>query len=589
MSLSKVRKFMPLFNNLSSLFNKLGDDSVRPVPNGGANNSNALPTRKSSRRRQPRPNRNHKNAPSVQSSQQSTQPRQKFDRTPQKNHQNQLIRQARAKSNVNEKEIEKELLEKALRAAQIEADKIILEAKTKAKDILVEAKGEALSIRARAEQQEREIINKLDQQQQDLTQKLDKIDDRLNQIDRKEERLEEERARVANELEKLEKQKAEISKKLEQIASMTKEQAKTALFEDLEKRINPQLAQFVKQKEEEARETADERVQEILTDAMKHGATDYVAEYTISTISIPNEETKGKIIGKSGRNIHTFEKYTGVDVDLDTSPTEVRISCFDPVRREIARISLERLIKDGRIQPTRIEEVVNKVRTEIDKITFEAGKQLCHDVGVYNLPGELMRLLGKFKYRFSYGQNLIAHTLEETRIGIKIAHELKADVQVVKLGCLLHDIGKVSEDEDGSHVELGVRIAKKFNLPQPVIDCIAQHHEDEPFTGVEQMIVYIADAISGARPGARYENYDEYVKRLKSLEDIAMSYPGIRQAYAIQAGREVRVLLDPEKTKDNDVIVLATRIRDEIKEKLTYPGTVTVNVSREVTDHKVAA
>lgn len=571
---------MPLFNNLSSLFNKRVDDSAKPAPKDGAKSSDAKPSRKPSRRRRPRPNRGPRNAQGTQ----NTQSRQQTDRGAQQKSQSQPRRQAPAKSNVNEKEI----LEKALKAAQIEADTLIQEARTKAKDVIVEAKGEALSIRARAEQQEREIINKLDQQQRDLTQKLDRIDDRLNQIDRKEERLEEERVRVANELEKLEQQKLDISKKLEKIASMTKEQAKTALFDDLEKRLNPQLAQFVKQKEEEAKETADEKVQEILTDAMKHGATDYVAEYTISTVAIPNEETKGKIIGKNGRNIHTFEKYTGVDVDLDTSPTEVRLSCFDPVRREIARIALERLIKDGRIQPTRIEEVVNKVRTEIDKITFEAGKQLCHDVGVYNLPSELMRLLGKFKYRFSYGQNLIAHTLEETRIGIKIAHELKADVQVVKLGCLLHDIGKVSEDEDGSHVELGVRIAKKFNLPQPVIDCIAQHHEDEPFTGVEQMVVYIADAISGARPGARYENYDEYVKRLKSLEDIAMNYPGIRQAYAIQAGREIRVLLDPEKTKDNDVIVLATRIRDEIKEKLTYPGTVTVNVSREVADQKVA-
>lgn len=473
--------------------------------------------------------------------------------------------------------------------AQIqEAENMVREAQSKARDILVEAKAEALSIRARAEQQEREVLKKLEAQQSDLTNKLDRIDERLNQLDSKENRLEQERSKVAQELEKIEVQKGEIAKRLEEVSDMTREQAKVALFDNLEKTLSRQLAQFIRQKEEEAKETADEKVQEILTDAMKHGATDYVAEYTISTVAIPNEETKGKIIGKSGRNIHTFEKYTGVDVDLDTSPTEVRLSCFDPVRREIARISLERLIKDGRIQPTRIEEVVNKVRTEMDKVTFEAGKQLCHEVGVYNLPTDLMRLLGKFKYRFSYGQNLIAHTLEETRIGIKIAHELKADVQVVKLGCLLHDIGKVSEDEDGSHVELGVRIAKKYGLPQPVIDCIAQHHEDEPFSGVEQMVVYIADAISGARPGARYENYDEYVKRLKALEDIAMQYDGIRQAYAIQAGREIRVLLDPETTKDSDVTVLATKIRDEIKEKLTYPGTVTVNVSREVVEQKVA-
>ncbi|MCA9369055.1 HDIG domain-containing protein, partial [Candidatus Woesebacteria bacterium] len=298
--------------------------------------------------------------------------------------------------------------------------------------------------------------------------------------------------------------------------------------------------------------------------------------------------TKGKIIGKAGRNINAFEHRTGVDLDLDMSPTEVRLSCFDPVRREIARRSLEKLIKDGRIQPTRIEEVVGKVEKEVDKILLEAGKKLCHDVGVYNLPVDLMRMLGKFKYRFSYGQNLISHTLEETKIGIKIAHELGVDVNTVKMGCLLHDIGKVSEEVEGSHVELGIKIAKRFNLPQPVIDCIAQHHEDEPFTGPEQMVVYIADAISGARPGARYENYDEYVKRLQQLEEIAMQYPAVKQAYAIQAGREVRVLLEPEKSKDNDVTVLSTKIRDEIKEKVTYPGTVTVTVIRELRGQEVA-
>ena len=270
------------------------------------------------------------------------------------------------------------------------------------------------------------------------------------------------------------------------------------------------------------------------------------------------------------------------------SPTEVRLSCSDPVRRQVARIALERLIKDGRIQPTRIEEVVAKVEKELAKVMLEAGKKLCHDVGVYNLPIELMRMLGKFKYRFSYGQNLIAHTLEETKIGIKIAHELKVDVNIVKMGCLLHDIGKVSEEVEGSHVELGVKIAKRFNLPQPVIDCIAQHHEDEPFSGPEQMVVYIADAISGARPGARYENYEEYVKRLTQLEEIAMQYDMVKQAYAIQAGREVRVLLEPEKSHDDDVTILSTKIRDEIKEKMTYPGTVTVTVIRELRGQQVA-
>ena len=369
---------------------------------------------------------------------------------------------------------------------------------------------------------------------------------------------------------------------------MTTQEAKKQLFEDLEKRLRKEMAQLIRQKEEEAKQEADGKVQEIIIDSMRHGATDYVAEYTISTVELPNEEVKGKIIGKSGRNIHTFEKRTGVDVDLDADPKSVRISCFNPVRREIARISLERLIKDGRIQPTRIEEVVSKVEKEIDKVTFEAGKQLCHEIGIYNLPNDLMRMIGKFKYRFSYGQNLIAHTLEETRIGIKLAHELKLNVNVVKLGCLLHDIGKVSDEVEGSHVELGIKIAKKFGLPQEVIDCIAQHHEDEPFSGPEQMAVYIADAISGARPGARYENYDEYVQRLEKLEEIANQYSEVKDAYAIQAGREIRVSLKPEHSKDDDVTVLASKIRDEIKDNVTYPGTVTVTVMRETRTQAVA-
>lgn len=472
--------------------------------------------------------------------------------------------------------------------AQIKGQQIISEAQAKAREVLVEAKSEALAIQSKAEQKSRELSLQLEGQQKRLDEKLDRIDERLGQMDRKEAQLEKDRKEIEALQVELTKKRQQAIAELEKVAELTKEEAKEALFGNLEKKLNKEMALMIRQKEEEAQAESEERVKEILIDAMKHGATDYVPEYTVSVVKLPSEETKGKIIGKSGRNINAFEHRTGVDVDLDMSPTEVRLSCFDPVRREIARISLERLIKDGRIQPSRIEEVVAKVETEIEKITFEAGKQLCHDVGVYNLPIELMRMLGKFKYRFSYGQNLIAHTLEETKIGIKIAHELKLDVNTVKLGCLLHDIGKVSDEEEGSHVELGVRIAKRYNLPQDVTDCIAQHHEDEPFSGPEQMAVYIADAISGARPGARYENYEEYVKRLQQLEEIATAYEGVKQAYAIQAGREVRVLLEAEQSKDADVKVLSLKIRDEIKEKMTYPGTVTVTVIRESRHQEVA-
>lgn len=465
---------------------------------------------------------------------------------------------------------------------------IVREATAKAREILVEAKAEALSIRSKAERDAQEDLKKVEEQQRSLNDKLNRVEQKLTTLEQKEETISSEKQKLIQRQQEIEEQKRKIISELEEVSGLTTEEAKDVLFSRLEEKLSRQMAVFVREKEEQAHAEAEEKVREILVDAMKHGATDDVPEYTVSVVELPNEESKGKIIGKAGRNINAFERRTGVDLDLDMSPTEVRLSCFDPVRREIARRSLEKLIKDGRIQPTRIEEVVDKVEKDVDKILLEAGKKLCHDIGVYSLPVDLMRMIGKFKYRFSYGQNLISHTLEETKIGIKIAHELGVDVNIVKMGCLLHDIGKVSEEVEGSHVELGIKIAKRFNLPQPVIDCIAQHHEDEPFTGPEQMVVYIADAISGARPGARYENYDEYVKRLQQLEEIAMQYPAVKQAYAIQAGREVRVLLEPEKSKDNDVTVLSTKIRDEIKEKMTYPGTVTVTVIRELRGQKIA-
>jgi ribonuclease Y len=476
----------------------------------------------------------------------------------------------------------------SLQAAQAKSQQIVSDAQAKAREVLIEAKSEALAIQSKAEQKQKELSDQLEDQQKRLDQKLDRIDERLGQMDNKEAQIAKDRKHLDELQIELTTKRQQVIKELEEVSELTTEEAKEALFSNLEKKLSKEMALMIRQKEEEAEAEAEEKVRDILIDAMKHGATDYVSEYTVSVVKLPSEETKGKIIGKSGRNINAFEHRTGVDVDLDMSPTEVRLSCFNPVRREIARISLERLIKDGRIQPSRIEEVVDKVEKEIDKITFEAGKQLCHELGVFNLPVDLMKMLGKFKYRFSYGQNLIAHTLEETKIGIKIAHELGIDVNTVKLGCLLHDIGKVSDEEEGSHVELGVRIAKRYNIPQAVVDCIAQHHEDEPFTGPEQMAVYIADAISGARPGARYENYEEYVKRLQQLEEIATAYDGVKQAYAIQAGREIRVLLEAEHSKDADVKVLSLKIRDEIREKVTYPGTVTVTVVRELRHQEVA-
>lgn len=464
---------------------------------------------------------------------------------------------------------------------EIDYKAIEREAQAKAREIIVEAKDEALAIRTEAEKKARTLEKQLEEQQRFLETKLDRLDDRLSGLERKEENLEREKEKLAQAREEIEKTKERLLSRLEKIAKLSKEEAKQLLMDGLEKKMADEMARYIKEREEVAKQEADEKAAQILIDAMKYGATDNVAEYTVSVVNIPSEEIKGKIIGKNGRNIHSFERRTGVDVDLDAAPNEVKLSSFDPVRREIARISLERLVKDGRIQPAKIEEVIDKVEKEIEKTIFEAGKQLCHAVGVYNLPSGLIAMLGRFKYRFSYGQSMITHTIEETKIGTKIAHELGLDVNTVKLGCLLHDIGKVAEDPDDNHIALGVRIAKKFGMPQKVVDCIAQHHEDEPFSGPEQMAVYVADAISGARPGARYENHEEYIKRLEDLEEIATSYPEVKNAYAVQAGRELRVLLEPEKSKDNDVEVLATKIRDEVQEKVMVPGSVRVTVIRE--------
>ncbi|KUK79376.1 MAG: Ribonuclease Y [Microgenomates bacterium 39_7] len=462
-----------------------------------------------------------------------------------------------------------------------EKESLLREAKAQAREIVVEAKDTALQIKAKIEQTARKQEQELTQRTQVLDSKIDKLDQKLDEINRKEEALNRDRANLNELKEKIDSTKVKMLQRLEEISGMTQQEAKNALLEGVEKQLTHQLAALIRQKEEEAQVEAKDKAQEIIIESMRHGATDYVAEYTVSVVDIPSEDVKGKIIGKSGRNIHAFERKTGVDLDLDYSDKEVRLSCFDPVRREIARISLERLIKDGRIQPVRIEQVVDKVKQEIDQIMIDAGKDLCQRVGVYNLPHDLIKILGRFKYRFSYGQNMVKHTLEETKIGIKIAHELGLDVNVVKLGCLLHDVGKVSENADENHVQAGVKIAKKFNMPQEVIDCIAQHHEDEPFTSPEAMAVYVADAISGARPGARYENIDEYFERLQNLEQIATSHSEVEEAYAVKAGREVRVLLNPEKSKDDDVVVLANKIKEKIENKLTYPGSVTINVIRE--------
>jgi ribonuclease Y len=450
---------------------------------------------------------------------------------------------------------------------RIEAEAQIALTQAKVKEMLYEAKDEAFRIRRDAEDEVRK--------------KLEALDRREGAFSEREKLILERELRIQKQAADVEKLKKDWSDKLEKIAHLTTDEAKELIMNLVKEKEAGMIARQIKEAEIKAKEEADIKSREILIDAMRHGATDYVAEFTVSTIKITDEDMKGRIIGKEGRNIRAFETATGVDVDLDEEGV-IRLSCFDPVRREIARICLERLLKDGRVQPGRIEDVVAEVKKELDRIMFEEGQKLCHAVGVYNLPSPIVALLGRFKYRFSYGQNMIAHTMEETKIGIAIAKETGADANVVRLGCLLHDIGKVITDKEGSHVELGVEFLKKYGLPSRVIDCVAQHHEDTPFSSVESVITYIADAISGGRPGARYENYDEYVKRLKSLEEIAKSHTGVKESFAFQAGRELRVIVDPGTVTDAEAVVIAQEIKEEIEGKVTFPGQIKITVVREI-------
>lgn len=373
----------------------------------------------------------------------------------------------------------------------------------------------------------------------------------------------------------------EYKEKLSKVAKMTVDEARKELLNEVQKDLTAEIAKKIRSSEEKIKEEAHDCAEEILIDAMKQGATGYTAEYTVSTVSVPNEDAKGRIIGAGGRNIRTFEKETGVEIEIDEGG-EIRLSSFDSVRREIARRSLEILVKDARIQPSRIEEVVSQVKSQMEDVLLEEGKRICHECGVFNLPVELMRTIGKFKFRTSYGQNLGIHTIEETRMGVAIASEIGANADVVRLGCLLHDVGKVITNEEGNHIELGVNLCKKYGIPKEVIACVAEHHEDKPFSSNESAIVWIADAISGSRPGARYEPHEDYVKRMDIIENIVKSFSGVSEAYAFQAGRDVRVIVNPDKVDDDQLTVLAHDIVKKLEKEAEYAGQIKVSAIREV-------
>jgi len=467
-------------------------------------------------------------------------------------------------------------------------DHAIQAAEAKAKELVLEARKQALEIKSKAEQESRNLQNEFSKRQAEIARLETKVAKELASTETKQQMLGKLERELATARQDLEKKRSEYKDKLQEVAEMSKDKARQVIFDDLEKRLRNQTEQTIKSAQSKAKAEATERAREILIDAIKHGATDYVAEYTVSTVKLPNEESKGRIIGKEGRNIRAFEKVTGVDIDLDETPGEIRLSSFDPIRREIARVTLTRLLADGRIQPTRIEEYAKKARNDLERTVFEEGKKLSQGLGVYNLPKELLTKLGHYKFIVIEGQNLLSRTMEQAKIAVSLAEEINANVDTVRLGCLLHDIGRTNYDEEGNHVDLGVKLLKRFNIPQAVIDCVAQHHEDSEFTSAEAVLVYVADMVSITRPGASYEAFNEIVKRLNKMEEIAKSYDGVEEAYVLQAGREIRVIVRPDKVEDVGVNKLALDIKERIRDEVSVTGTVSVTVVRESRASEVA-
>lgn len=438
--------------------------------------------------------------------------------------------------------------------------------------------------RQAAQKKELEIVKLLEEvnrREREVERKSRLSEEKENYLRKKEQSVEAKQRDVGLKHQEVERLRQKQLATLEKIAALSKDEARKQIAEETEKDLVAWTAKKIKEAKEKIKANEEELSREILANTLKHGVTDFVAEYTVSSIKLPSDEIKGKIIGREGRNIRAFERATGVELELDET-NEVRVSSFDAVRREIAKIALQKLIRDGRIQPVRIEEVVKQTKEQMKKILLEEGKKISQAVGVYNLPIEIIETLGKYKYRFSYGQNLAIHTVEETKIGVAIAHELKADVKMVRLGCLLHDIGKVITDEEGSHVQVGVDFLKRFRLPEKVIGCVAEHHEDKPFSSLESIIAWIADAASGSRPGARYQAHEEYLKRMTQIEEIVRSFKGVKDVAAYQAGREIRIIVKPEVVSDDELTVLVHEIAKQLDEESKWAGQIKVTAIREV-------
>ena len=466
---------------------------------------------------------------------------------------------------------------------QEEARSSLSEARTRAMELEIEARDKAQGILLEAENEASRRMKEISRQENRLQERRDNLDRRLDNLEIRDTRLKEREQRLDARQVELDQAWQVHLAELERISGLTQEQAKEVLLKEVEAEARIDAAKIIRDIEAQAHEEAEERAREIVTIAMQRVATDQVAETTVSAVELPNDEMKGRIIGRGGRNIRALEGITGVDLVIDDTPDTVILSSFDPVRREVARVALERLILDGRIHPGRIEKMVEKAQEEIDQTIREKGEEAALSMGVHGLPPEIIRLLGRLHYRTSYGQNVLKHSTETAMIAALIAAELGADVQQAKLAGLLHDLGKAVDHEvDGPHALIGAEIARRYGMPEPIVNAIGAHHCDIEQCSLEATLIQIADAISAGRPGARRESLENYIKRIRALEQVANSFDGVESSFAIQAGREIRIMVRPEQIDDLAAIRLSRDIARKVEESLQYPGRIKVTVIREL-------